>query len=377
MFNPTNEAFAMNQCNEPGCRGELYDPYEYAIHSSYHEYHQKIKEEGKKELELLERRFNVKIPCPLADHLEGCYYFPQLPSRLMCKWSDCRREFLSSEKFYEHVSDHARSHQLVDKCHWDNCFKSMKKITFQLLKEHLRVHTLQKLYACPYCGNFFSTKIKFDDHFLRHMPLPEFLERKDMNKVTKTTHSELKYDIEEYNVNNNKVKIFRCIENNCGKAFLTSSLIREHTQMHSNKNRCDECSYVAKSSSRLRSHKLYRHQTEKNFECEFCREKGYEKRFKQPGDLRAHLLTHQIVEPLKCDQCGKETKNEIGFNTHAKLHDKNHDYCCHLCPDKVFRRGNNLSRHLRDKHKLKLPDGQSRFRYRLIDEGVYLLDTGN
>lgn len=366
----------MHRCTELGCKGEFDDQNEFVVHVSYHGYHHKIKEDGKQELDLLEKRFNVRIRCPLADHLEDCYYFPQLPSRLICKWSECRREFLHAEKFYDHVSQHAQSYHLVDKCHWDGCTTSMKRITFQLLKEHLRVHTLQKLFACPYCGNFFSTKIKFDDHFLRHMPIPDFLENRETTKVTRTMHNEFKYDIEEYSVDSNKIRIFRCIESNCGKAFLSSSLIHEHTRVHSSKNQCDECPYVAKSFSRLQSHKLYRHRAEKNFECEFCREKGLEKRFKQPGDLRAHLMTHQIVQPFKCDKCGKETKNEIGLNTHAKLHDKNHDYCCHLCPDKVFRRGNNLSRHLKDKHKLKLPDGQSRFKYRLIDEGVYLLDTG-
>lgn len=359
----------MHRCIEEGCEEKFDNLNEFTVHTSYHEYHRKIKEHGRRELEILEKRFNLKINCPLTDNLEGCYCFPQLPTRLICDWYECHEEFLSVEKFYEHVSNHA--HRLVDKCYWLNCNKSLKRTTLTLMRDHLRVHTLQKLFACPFCGNFFSTKIKFSDHFLRHVPFPEFLQNKNY-PAKKITHKsgEFKFDVEEYEIDGNEtIKIFRCKIVGCEKAFLTSSLLREHIRIHSNKNCCDQCSYVAKSSSRLESHKLYRHQTERNFECTICA-----KNFKQRGDLRAHVRRHQIVEPYKCDRCDFETLNEEGINTHAKLHDRNYDYCCHLCR-KVFSRGNNLSRHLKDLHKLSLPDGQSRFKYKLIDDGVYLLDA--
>lgn len=362
----------MYHCSEPGCEEKFEDLIEFKVHTSYHEYHQKIKDHGKSELELLEKRFNTRIECPLADRLSDCYYFPQLPTRLVCGWYDCGWEFSSAEDFYTHVSLHAN--RLCDKCYWNDCNKNLSKVTTQLLREHLRVHTLQKLFACPFCGNFFSTKIKFDDHFLRHLPVPDFLQNKELNPsqihhVINVEGEDLAHDIEEYDVDGNRVKIFRCSWHGCERAFFTSSLLREHNRDHSSKNRCDQCDYVAKSLSRLKSHKLYRHQTERNFECTIC-----SKNFKQRGDLRAHVKRHQIVAPYKCDKCDFETLNEEGLNTHLKLHDKNHDYCCHLC-QRVFSRGNNLSRHLKSIHHIHLPDGQSRFKFKLIDEGVYLLDT--
>lgn len=360
----------MYRCEQPGCEEKFDDENVFIVHRSYHEYHQKIKEAGLKELELLEKRFNTEIRCPLADSFEGFYYFPQLPLTLVCGWYECQQRFLSVEEFYDHVSNHA--HRLVDKCYWENCNKVLKRVTLQLLREHLRVHTLQKLYACPFCGNFFSTKIKFDDHFLRHLPLPDFLkDSSDLKpKRVSKNEGELKFDTEDYNIHGNSIRIFRCTFENCDKPFLTSSLLREHIRVHSDRNKCEHCSFVAKTSSRLESHILYRHQTERNYECTIC-----SKTFKQRGDLRAHVRRHQIVEPYRCDKCDFETLNEEGLTTHAKLHDRNHDYCCHLC-QRVFSRGNNLSRHLKMQHKFTLPDGQSRFRYKLIDEGVYLLDTG-
>lgn len=360
----------MFKCQESGCEEKFDFEEELTVHRSYHEYHQKIKDQAKKELEILETRLNMPIKCPLQDRLEGCYYFPQLPSRLICEWTSCHEaEFFSAEKFYNHVSQHA--HRTVDKCYWKNCNKEFKNVTLALLRDHLRVHTLQKLYACPYCGNFFSTKIKFDDHFLRHMELPEFLRDCRLQPTSVQHHGgELEFYTDVYNVNGGDVKVFRCGRRDCDKAFLTSSLLREHIQLHSIKNRCDQCPFVAKSASRLESHKLYRHQTERNFECTICL-----KAFKQRGDLRAHVRRHQIVEPYRCDKCDFETLNEEGLNKHMKLHSDNCDYRCHIC-HRTFSRGNNLSRHLKDLHKLEPPNGLCRFRYKLNELGVYVLDIG-
>lgn len=356
------------RCQVPGCDEKFDSPTELTVHSSYHLYHQKIKNQGGQELESLESRLGMRIKCPLEDKLEGYYYFPQLPKQLICNWHNCRDEFESVEEFYDHVANHA--HRIVDKCYWHGCNKQFKTVTLQILKDHLRVHTVQKLYACPRCGSFFSTKIKFDDHFLRHLDVSDFLENKDNlipRKVYRPKRA-LNISIELYDLSGEKVKIFKCTFDDCNKTFLTSSLLREHIRVHSLKNQCDQCNFKAKSASRLESHKLYRHQTERNYECTICL-----KTFKQRGDLRAHVKRHQIVEPYRCDKCEFETLNEEGLTRHLKLH-TNQNYLCHVC-GRVVSRGNNLSRHLKDKHNLEPPNGLCRFRYKLASNGMYILET--
>lgn len=362
----------MYRCEEADCDEKFDDRNEYLVHSSYHDYHQKIRDAGKEKLKLLETKLNMKIKCPLEDRLEGCYYFPQLPTRLICEWEQCHCEYLSAELFYEHVANHA--HRLLDKCYWSNCNKVFKNVTLAVLRDHLRVHTLQKLYACPHCGYFFSTKIKFNDHFLRHLNLSDLLrDREACPAVVVHNNQDLQFDIEEYDLGSTagRVKVFKCTHENCDKAFLTSSLLREHIRIHSNKYQCDECRFIAKSASQLESHKLYRHQDERNFKCNIC-----PKAFKQRGDLRAHIRRHQIVEPYRCDKCEFETLNEEGLTKHSKLHSRTHEYCCHICR-RLFSRGNNLSRHLKEQHRVEPPNGLCRFKYKLSQLGFYLVDTGD
>lgn len=360
----------MYRCSEQNCEEKFDHEDDFIVHSSYHEYHQKIKDLGRKELDLLETRLSMRIKCPLEDRDEGLYYFPQLPTRLVCNWYDCQQEFLSAERFYEHVSNHA--HRMVDKCYWGTCNKKFKTITQTLLREHLRVHSLQKLYACPSCGNFFSTKIKFDDHFLRHLTVEDFLRSKPNIQPKSITHhkAELSYVVAEYHLGDgNKVKIFKCTVESCDKTFLTSSLLREHIRTHSSKNQCDQCPFTAQTASRLESHKLYRHRTERIHECAICL-----KTFKQRGDLRAHVKRHQIAEPYRCDKCDFETLNEECLTKHSKLHSKNNEYVCHLCK-RAFSRGNNLSRHLKDMHQLEPANGLGRFRYKQTLVGFWILDS--
>lgn len=359
----------MFSCSESNCDEKFDDKNEFTVHKSYHEYHQKLKDLGRQELDALETRLNMVIRCPLEDRLEGCYYFPQLPTKLVCYWYECKTEFQSVQTYYDHVANHAHRH--LDRCYWENCNQTFKTPTLTILREHLRVHTLQKVYACPQCGNFFSSKIKFDDHFLRHLTVSDLTHNASeslIRTVAKNQDGHC-FSIEDYSIDGKAVKVYRCTSNDCQKTFLTSSLLREHMNTHSSKNRCDQCSFVAVSAAKLKSHKLYRHQTERNYECTICL-----KTFKQRGDLRAHVRRHQIVEPYKCDKCDFETLNEEGLNKHSKLHLKDSGYLCHLCK-RVFSRGSNLSRHFKDLHKFEPPRGLSRFRYRQTAFGLYVVDS--
>lgn len=357
----------MFSCSESNCDEKFNDRNEFVVHRSYHEYHQKLKNLGREELDALEARLHMAIRCPLEDRLEGCYYFPQLPTKLICCWFECKQEFLSVQQYYDHVANHAHRH--LDRCYWDNCTQSFKRVTLTLLREHLRVHTLQKLYACPHCGNFFSNKVKFDDHFLRHLTVKDLTQNESLLQTVAHNQDGHQFDIDCYSIEGNVVKVYRCTYDNCDKTFLTSSLLREHLNIHSSKNKCDQCSFVAISAAKLKSHKLYRHQNDRNYECTICL-----KTFKQRGDLRAHVRRHQIVEPYKCDKCDFETLNEEGLNKHSKLHLKDNGYLCHICK-RVFSRGSNLSRHFKDQHELEPANGMSRFRYRQTAYSFYVLDS--
>lgn len=365
----------MYKCTRSKCEVQFDCLEEFKVHSSYHDFHAKIKKSGELELEKLEKRLNQSIECPLGSYSDDTINFPPLPTTLVCRWSCCNERFVVAEIFYKHVALHAQDISFrpgeLRKCQWIDCTFPKSFRTMTLLKEHLRVHTLEKMYACPKCGNFFSSKIKFADHFLRHLKLPRYRMQEPID-TKRAKIDGVETNIETYSVEGLDTKLYKCTHRGCEQMFPTSSLLREHVRNHSNAYRCNLCSFNGRSASSLKSHKIYRHATERVYECSLC-----PANFKQINDLRRHVKTHQIpTEPFVCDRCDFQTQSEDSFNRHIKLHQQPNNYLCHVC-SKLYCRGSNLSRHLITMHKYSLPDGQSKFKYRQLSDGCYLLDTGD
>lgn len=83
-----------------------------------------------------------------------------------------------------------------------------------------------------------------------------------------------------------EVKSFGCTE--CGKAFITSSSLREHMKTHSE---------------------------EKPYQCQQCG-----KAFRYPRSLQGHMITHSEEKPYECLQCEKAYRCLISLQRHMKIH---------------------------------------------------------
>ncbi|GIY21125.1 histone H4 transcription factor [Caerostris extrusa] len=299
--------------------------------------------------------FHAKIKCyganfQIRKNISNCLssiqsrnIVPELPEPLICCWEDCMLEFESPEHFYRHVDSHA----MYDckkygnpLCLWQDCKRTFVD-TFKV-KEHLRSHTQEKLVACPTCGGMFASRTKFYDHILRQQS------------------------------SDGASDVYVC--EYCPNKFNSERLLRDHTRHHVNHYKCPYCDMTCPTPSDLGAHISYRHSEEKPHSCEYC-----DFRCKNESDLRKHLESHSMVPTYKCpvENCTYAARSQTCYRAHyRKIHEGKSPltYSCHLC-EKVFSRGNYLTKHLLKKHKFRWPSGHCRFRYCLNEEGVYRLQT--
>ncbi|KAI8481934.1 hypothetical protein Bbelb_402960, partial [Branchiostoma belcheri] len=245
-------------------------------------------------------------------------YLVDIPDRMQCSWKIVGSAIVDNpEHYFRHVEMHAMSSDQPMGC--QSSFKNKFK-----LKEHMRVHTQEKLFACWICGGLFSNRTKFMDH-IKRQAAPE-----DQS--------------------------YQC--SHCSK---------------SNHYKCPHCDMTCPTPSGLRSHIKFRHEEDRPYQCEFCHYKC-----KTNYDLRRHMDSHSVEKIYQCQHCDYSCKAYNSLRDHLR---KDHEaggavqrYLCHIC-QKVYSRGTGLTRHLKTAHKFKWPSGHSRFRYKEHDDGYLRLQT--
>lgn len=304
-------------------------------HIKFHAFHTYLKAIGDDEL----RRRNVPISCTNTANRN---VLPDLPEQFKCGWEDCQFEDESGYAFYQHVSSHATSMAVprgdTRKCHWSKCEYSTKAAVTKM-RDHLRIHSQERLYACSACGNMYSQSTRLEDH----------QKRQDKGEGS-----------------------FQC--SHCSKKCSTERLLRDHLRKHVNLYSCMFCDMTCVSPSALRIHILYRHSAERPFSCPDC-----DVTFKTKYALANHSLGHEYEGlELVCavENCGFKCRSTDVMKKHnAEVHkDPGRIYGCHLC-NETFKTGPELSTHLKQGHELSYPSGHVRFRFAPEADGIRRLVT--
>lgn len=79
--------------------------------------------------------------------------------------------------------------------------------------------------------------------------------------------------------------------------------------------KCSDCKLQFKYASNLNEHRIYKHETDRNFQCETCN-----KFYKTAKDLKAHSRNHSTVNLFLCESCAESFKRRDTLRKHQLRH---------------------------------------------------------
>uniref|UniRef100_H2YD09 C2H2-type domain-containing protein n=1 Tax=Ciona savignyi TaxID=51511 RepID=H2YD09_CIOSA len=176
----------------------------------------------------------------MFENSDGCQF--QKPENQQVQGEPCNLVFHSMLDLVTHVGrDHVGGPEHTDHaCYWQDCSRENKpfKAKYKLIN-HIRVHTGEKPFQCPYpgCGKVFA--------------------RSENLKIHKRTHT--------------GEKPFCCEFSGCNRRFANSSDRKKHTHVHT---------------------------TDKPY---LCKVYGCEKSYTHPSSLRKHMKVHESQGDVICE----------------------------------------------------------------------------
>lgn len=178
------------------------------------------------------------------------------------KCDTCEATFTVYSEFHLHNKSHGRKRYQCTTC--DRWFWKRYH-----LKNHQKIHALDKPFQCEMCSNKYTNQGNLDRHI---------------------------------RVFHNKEKRYHCTE--CGKKFSQTSILRQHIATHSTERKysCDICQKKFKTESYLTLHRN--------------RHMPGSKRRKPPK--RTVRSSKQSVNPCTCMECGKRFNSTALYLSHKR-----------------------------------------------------------
>lgn len=181
------------------------------------------------------------------------------------------------------------------------------------LIKHMRRHTGEKPFNCTLCAKNFSVLETLRLHMRTHNKEESAIYQCDVCQRSFIDKAYMKRHRAKHDVPTCKI---------CNLQFKSMFELNVHKFKHSGIRvprayECYLCKYNTMNSQHCRSH-MMKHIGDRPFKCNLCT-----KSFKRKGNLNIHNKREHgngFLEVYKCDECGKEFRNEWYWNKHKFVH---------------------------------------------------------
>lgn len=263
----------------------------------------------------------------------------------------CGRRFSKNSQLHVHqFIKHGIYHDDMKlfRCEHGGCNKVC--MSSSSLKSHMRRHSTDKNYKCPYC----SLKLKTDVTLKKHINKMHLWIRPHLCQVCGQRFgedSELQSHIKNRHSADKEFQCDHCPYATANKATFYTHLFMVHKVKAKEDTRkefrCPHCEFTTLLGHRFKTH-LNGHKNIREYSCNMC-----DKKFISSSTLRAHKQWTHSEKKYDCPHCGYQTKTSQKLNEHIRIQHQLKGFKPYRCPYCTFTcaTGGNTRKHIKQKHK--------------------------